>query len=59
MSLGHSTSLTEAVALGQERFLAAIDGIERGAFPVKPDEPFMCTRCAYGPVCRKDYIGDE
>ncbi|OFW05699.1 MAG: hypothetical protein A3H96_11630 [Acidobacteria bacterium RIFCSPLOWO2_02_FULL_67_36] len=59
VALGQSTSLAEAVTLGQQRFLAAIDGIERGTFPVRPDEPFMCTRCAYGLVCRKDYIGDE
>lgn len=59
VALGQSTSLPEAVALGQERFLAAIDDIERGTFPPRPDEPFLCTRCAYGLVCRKDYIGDE
>ncbi|MEP6915564.1 MAG: PD-(D/E)XK nuclease family protein, partial [Acidobacteriota bacterium] len=57
--LGGSSSLEEAVAAGQERFLAAIDGIERGEFPVKPDEPFLCTRCGYASVCRKDYVGDE
>jgi hypothetical protein len=38
---------------------AAIDGIERGEFPARPDEPFFCTKCGYAPVCRKDYVGDE
>jgi RecB family exonuclease len=57
--LGASSSLEQALAEGQARFLGAIDGIEQGVFPVKPDEPFLCTRCGYATVCRKDYIGDE
>ena len=40
VELGGSSSLAEAVAGGQERFLAAIDGIERGEFPPDPDEPY-------------------
>ena len=52
-------SLRDAVEAGQARLLAAIDGIERGEFPPRPDEPFLCTRCGYAPVCRKDYVGDE
>jgi CRISPR/Cas system-associated exonuclease Cas4 (RecB family) len=59
VELGGSSSLQEAVSAGQERFLAAIDGIERGDFPPNPDEPFLCTRCGYASVCRKDYVGDE
>ena len=59
VELGASSSLREAVTAGQERFLAAIDGIERGEFPPNPDEPFICTRCGYASVCRKDYVGDE
>jgi RecB family exonuclease len=59
VELGGSSSLQEAVNAGQERFLAAIDGIERGDFPPNPDEPFLCTRCGYASVCRKDYVGDE
>jgi RecB family exonuclease len=57
--LGGSTSLAQALADGAARFVAAVDGIERGDFPVKPEEPFLCTRCGYSGVCRKDYIGDE
>jgi RecB family exonuclease len=57
--LGGSSSLREAVDAGQERLLAAIDAIERGEFPPNPDEPFLCTRCGYAAVCRKDYVGDE
>ena len=56
---GGSTPLPQALADGTARFVAAIDGIERGEFPVKPEEPFLCTRCGYAGVCRKDYIGDE
>jgi RecB family exonuclease len=59
VALGSSTSLLEAVAAGQEKFLAAIDGIEAGVFPPRPDEPFICTWCGYASVCRKDYVGDE
>ncbi len=58
-ALGASSSLQDALAAGQERFLAAIDAIEAGTFPPRPDEPFICTRCGYAPVCRKDYVGDE
>jgi CRISPR/Cas system-associated exonuclease Cas4 (RecB family) len=59
VSLGGQASLREAVDGGQARLLAAIDGIERGEFPPRPDEPFLCTRCGYASVCRKDYVGDE
>ncbi len=59
VALGSSSSLAEAVGAGQERLLDAIDAIERGEFPPRPDEPFICTRCGYASVCRKDYVGDE
>jgi RecB family exonuclease len=59
VALGASSSLEEAVAAGQARMLAAIDAIERGEFPPNPEEPFLCTRCGYASVCRKDYVGDE
>lgn len=58
-ALGASSSLQEAVDAGQTRFLEAIDGIERGEFPPQPDEPFICTRCGFASVCRKDYVGDD
>ncbi|HVJ28559.1 MAG TPA: PD-(D/E)XK nuclease family protein, partial [Vicinamibacterales bacterium] len=56
---GRSASLDAALADGQTRLIAAVDGIERGEFPVKPDEPFRCQWCGYAGVCRKDYVGDE
>jgi ATP-dependent helicase/DNAse subunit B len=59
VALGASSSLKEAIDAGQTRMLAAIDAIERGEFPPNPDEPFLCTRCGYASVCRKDYVGDE
>jgi hypothetical protein len=52
-------SPAKALAEGQATLLAVVDGIERGEFPVRPDEPFLCTWCAYAGVCRKDYVGDE
>jgi hypothetical protein len=39
--------------------VAAVDAIERGEFPVQPDEPYLCNWCPYPSVCRKDYVGDE
>jgi RecB family exonuclease len=51
--------LTGALATGQQRLLDAVEGIERGEFPPRPDEPYICTYCAYAGVCRKDYVGDE
>jgi RecB family exonuclease len=56
---GRNASLDTAVAEGQQRMLEAIAAIERGEFPVKPDEPFRCQWCGYAGVCRKDYVGDE
>jgi RecB family exonuclease len=57
--LGGSSSLADALEDGQRRMLQAVSAIERGEFPPRPDEPFICTRCGYAPVCRKDYVGDE
>lgn len=56
---GRAGALEAAIADGQKRMLAAVDGIERGEFPVQPDEPFRCQWCGYASVCRKDYVGDE
>jgi len=49
----------EAVTGGVRRLVETADGIARGEFPVRPDEPFLCTYCPYPSVCRKDYVGDE
>ena len=56
---GRTSSLDDALATGQARLLDAVEGIERGEFPPRPDEPYLCTFCAYSGVCRKDYVGDE
>ena len=56
---GRSASIDNAIADGQQRLIDAVEGIERGEFPVRPDEPFRCQWCAYAGVCRKDYVGDE
>jgi RecB family exonuclease len=56
---GRAAALDTAIADGQSRMLAAIDAIERGEFPVKPEEPYRCQWCGYAAVCRKDYVGDE
>jgi RecB family exonuclease len=49
----------KALLEGQTKLLAVIDAVERGEFPVQPDEPFLCNWCPYPGVCRKDYVGDE
>ena len=49
----------KAIADGEARLIDVVDGIERGEFPVRPDEPFLCNWCPYPGVCRKDYVGDE
>ena len=56
---GSSTTLEEALEQGEHRLVGAVAGIERGEFPVRPDEPYRCRWCGYAGVCRKDYIGDE
>ena len=57
--MGGRLSIDDALADGQTRLLNAVAGIERGAFPVDPDEPFRCQWCGYASLCRKDYVGDE
>jgi RecB family exonuclease len=52
-------SLADALVAGQQRLLTAVAAIERGEFPVDPDEPFLCSRCGFAAVCRKDYVGDD
>ena len=49
----------KAVADGEARLLGVVDALERGEFPVRPDEPFLCNWCAYPGLCRKDYVGDD
>lgn len=48
-----------AMREGRERLLTVVDAVERGAFPVRPADPFRCNWCAFPSVCRKDYVGDE
>ena len=42
-----------------ESFVAAVEQIEMGMFPVRPLNEFRCQFCDYAGVCRKDYVGDE
>jgi RecB family exonuclease len=42
----------------QGRLIEVLDGIERGEFPPRPQDVFWCERCAFGSVCRRDYVGD-
>jgi RecB family exonuclease len=49
----------KSVAEGEARLIGVVDALERGEFPVRPDEPFLCNWCAYPSLCRKDYVGDD
>jgi RecB family exonuclease len=53
------TNLEKALADGEQRLLDAVTAIETGSFPPRPHEPWLCTRCGYALVCRKDYVGDD
>ena len=43
----------------RERVRTLVADIEAGIFPPRPHELRICSYCAYAPVCRKDYVGDE
>ena len=49
--------MAAALAIGQARFIEAVDDIERGQFPPRPAQPYRCVFCDYPTVCRKDYVG--
>lgn len=57
--LDRRQDITTALADGEQRFVEAVDAIERGRFPVRPAEPYRCIYCDYPTVCRKDYVGDH
>jgi len=44
---------------GQARLVKAVEAIERGEFPARPNEARDCKWCPYPSVCRKEYAGDE
>ena len=57
--LDRRQDIATALADGQERFIEAVDDIERGQLPPRPAEPYRCVFCDYPTVCRKDYVGDD
>jgi RecB family exonuclease len=40
----------------RQRVFEITEGIGKGAFPPRPDDPIRCTWCPYPSVCRKDDI---
>jgi len=42
----------------QQRLVDTVDAIERGEFPPKPEDVFLCEMCSFAAVCRKDYVGE-
>jgi ATP-dependent helicase/nuclease subunit B len=53
------SELPARLAEAQAQLLDVLDGIAEGHFPVRPAERSLCTVCAFGSVCRKDYASDE
>ena len=49
-------SRDQVLAGAQQRLADAVDGVERGEFPPRPADPFLCETCAFSAVCRKDYV---
>ncbi len=49
----------EAADKEARSFVSAVERIESGEFPVRPQNEFRCQFCDYAGVCRKDYVGDE
>lgn len=47
-----------ALADAGQRAADVVDAIGRGEFPPTPDDVFLCERCSYASICRKDYVGD-
>jgi len=50
---------SQALADAQVQFVAAVDGIQSGAFPPRPVHEHLCASCAYAGVCRKDYVTEK
>ena len=58
-TLQQAMSNAQAADTQARAFVAAVEQIEAGAFPVRPQNEFRCQFCDYAGVCRKDYVGDE
>jgi RecB family exonuclease len=48
----------QVLADAQQKFVDAVERIERGEFPPTPEDVFLCGFGSYAAVCRKDYVGD-
>jgi RecB family exonuclease len=46
----------EMLEASQQRLMDAVEALERGAFPPRPDERGLCETCPFPQVCRKDYV---
>ncbi|MDP1571135.1 MAG: PD-(D/E)XK nuclease family protein [Vicinamibacterales bacterium] len=51
--------LPARLTAAQGRMLGALDDIAAGHFPPAPDDRQLCAICAFGSVCRKDYVTAE
>jgi ATP-dependent helicase/nuclease subunit B len=49
----------ERLVEARGRVLQTLASVRSGDFPPRPQDEMSCRWCAYAPVCRKDYVGDE
>ena len=54
-----ANDVSEVLAAARGRLFDVVDGVAGGEFPPRPHDEMICRYCAYSPVCRKDYVGDE
>jgi RecB family exonuclease len=45
----------QVLAAAAGRLVAAVDAIQAGHFPPRPEDVFLCGFCSYTAVCRTDY----
>lgn len=47
------------IALAEQRTIAAVTGIQDGAFAPRPLQLHLCATCAVASVCRKDHVTED
>ncbi len=55
---GQPSERDKVLGDAQQRVAATLDAIERGEFPPRPEDVFLCENCSFASVCRKDYVDD-
>jgi RecB family exonuclease len=53
---GQQSDRDKVLGDAQQRVAETLDAIERGDFPPRPEDVFLCENCSFSTVCRKDYV---